>query len=141
MPVGCRLTSANPIPSCRGLSKASYTARNTRPRKKWGAFGYIGLSDGNPNPFRWAGSIGLAGANPSRPQDNFGVGFFYLGFSGAFKDVFNLLHVRDEFGGELFYNWQATRGFKLSADIQIINPFVSGADTAVVVGIRGKLTF
>jgi porin len=111
------------------------------PRKMWGAFGYAGISDGDPNPVRWSAVVGLAGANPSRPQDNLGVGFFYAGISSAFKNDFHLLHVGDEFGAELFYNWQPTHGLKLGADLQIISPSLAGAETAAVAGLRGKLTF
>ena len=47
--------------------------------------------------------------------------------------------LRDLQGVELYYNAAITPWFHLTADLQFVQPAVSDNDTAVVLGLRGKI--
>ena len=47
--------------------------------------------------------------------------------------------LRDLQGVELYYNAAITPWFHLTADLQFVQPAVSANDTAVVLGLRGKI--
>lgn len=69
------------------------------PTHSWGVFGNIGIADDNPNPFNWAANIGVGCSNPlgNRPQDTFGIGYFYTGVSEPLKQFAPiLLPLQDE---------------------------------------------
>jgi porin len=75
-----------------------------------------------------------------REQDTMGVGYFYNGLSGDLKNLFpRLLPLNDVQGVELYYSAAITPWFHLTADLQFVEPAVSGRDTAVVLGLRGKI--
>jgi porin len=107
----------------------------------FGTFVRFGLSDGDANPVKWNAAGGLAGKGvlPSRPQDTWGLGGFYLGVSHA--DLLEGLGVDDEFGGELFYTIAVAPWFRVTLDAQGIDPALPGADTAWVLGVRVHVTF
>lgn len=66
------------------------------PKRGWGIFGDVTYGGGNPNVLQWSTSIGIGGNSlvPGRPDDRFGVSYFYFGFSEplrqSLKPVFNL---------------------------------------------------
>ena len=126
-----------------------------------GIFGRFGATDGEANPVHYFYSLGLGGKGVmnSRPNDAFGVGFYYMDMSnpkltGIFKDreLF-----RDEYGVEAYYNFAITPWMKLTPDIQIIRPAQKdkvsvvrtvppviekeGIDTATVLGLRLQIIF
>jgi porin len=126
-----------------------------------GIFGRFGASDGNPNPLRFFGSVGVGGKGmfAERPNDRFGLGFYYIDIK---QPTFRLLtttrkFLRDEYGFEAFYNFALTPWLTLSPDIQVIRPaqrqtlkLVSvlppvvkrnDIDPAVVLGLRMKIDF
>lgn len=112
------------------------------PGRNVGILSSWGISDGNPNPIDWSGFVSLQGQGVSdrRPLDSAGVSFFYTGLSNEFRQLVSpLVDVEDVYGGELYYNAALTPWFHLTADLQIINPAEVGNDTAVVVGLRGKI--
>ena len=49
--------------------------------------------------------------------------------------------IRDLQGGEVDYNAAITPWFHLTADLQAIQPKFDAQDTAVVLGLRGKIDF
>ena len=103
-----------------------------------------GISDGNPNPIRWSSNVALQGYGliESRPADTMGIAYFYTGLSGDFKDLVSpVVHLRDLQGTELYYNYSVTPWFNLTPDLQVIRPSDASNDTAVVVGLRAKLTY
>lgn len=112
------------------------------PRRGWGVFGQIAVSDGNPNPVGWSGFIGLGGTGllSSRPDDSFGIAYFYDGFSEDLKDALGAVgfDLGDESGVEAFYNIAATPWLNLSADVQAIQPG-DGDETAWFVGFRAMV--
>jgi porin len=71
-----------------------------------------------------------------------GVGYFYSGLSGDLKDLFpRLTPLEDVQGVELYYNAAITPWFHLTTDVQVIEPASSERDTALVLGLRGKVDF
>ena len=124
-----------------------------------GIFGRFGVSDGNPNPMHFFVSFGVGGKGiiPSRPLDQFGIGYYYIDvnspkFTGPFatRDF-----LRDESGFEAFYNFAITPWMKLTPDIQVIRPAQKevinrvglitfdrkNVQTATVLGLRLQLVF
>ena len=115
-----------------------------RPGDGWGIFIRGGFSDGNPNPIQTyiSGGIGGKGLFASRPNDNFGIGYFYYNFSDELKSGLRpALKFGDEQGSEIFYSFAVTPWFHLSADLQVINPAISEVDTAVIGALRMNIRF
>jgi porin len=52
-----------------------------------------------------------------------------------------LLPLQNEHGVELYYNVQATPWCQITPDIQIIDPFRTGADSSLLFGLRAKIDF
>ncbi|SFJ63940.1 carbohydrate porin [Planctomicrobium piriforme] len=101
-----------------------------------------GISDGNPNPIRWSGNVSVQGTGlfDARPSDSLGAAYFYTGLSGDFKTLAQpLISLQDVEGVELFYNAAVTPWFHLSPDLQVIQPADRSRDTALVIGLRGKI--
>jgi porin len=107
-----------------------------------------GLADPETCPYAWVCNVGLQaqGLIACRELDTMGVGYFYSGLSGDLKDFFasappilSAPDLRDLQGVELYYNAAITPWFHLTADLQFIQPAVSANDTAVVLGLRGKI--
>ena len=114
------------------------------PKKGWGVFGLVGVSDGNPNPIEWNAAVGLGvkGIGDIRPNDRAGLGLFYLGLSGDVRSTLSpIVPISDEYGAELYYDCAVTRWFRLAGDVQVIRPAVSQNDTAIYAGLRGRLIF
>jgi len=128
------------------------------PTKAWGAFGQVGLSDGNPTLYQWSalGGVGGTGLFPGRPNDKFGVGVFYYSYSSELAQALApLVTLGNEYGVELFYNVAITKWFWVTADLQVIAPAITAQvnapslitatvvdnSTVVLLGLRGQVTF
>ena len=128
------------------------------PSQGFGIFGRFGISDGKANPIAQFYSFGFGGKGliPTRDQDRFGIGYYYLKISGDLRDVFPpLLRSRvgldHEQGVELFYNFSVTPWLRVTPDLQfvdaarnkapLIGPNRKAIDTAVVAGLRVKIDF
>lgn len=113
----------------------------TNPNEGWGVFGQIGVSDGNPNPVKWSGYLGLGGSGlfRDRPDDKFGIAYFRTGFSSDLKNGLEPLgiDIDDEQGLEVFYNYAVTPRFNLTMDAQMIDPGVS-EENNVILGLRAE---
>jgi porin len=109
----------------------------------WGVFGQFSVSDGNPTPLDLSGFIGLSGNPwPRRPGDKFGFAYFRQSFSNVLVDALApVLDVSAEQGVEAFYTIPVGKAFRLTADVQIIDPAGTTKATAVVVGARLKAGF
>jgi porin len=108
-------------------------------KRTWGVFGQSGVSDGNPNPFRFVASGGIGGRSmfPGRTLDTFGAGLFFLGLSSNFKALSQPFNPqRDEYGVELFYNYAVTPWCRLTGDVQVARPTTVALDTVVIAGLR-----
>ena len=117
----------------------------SRPGIGWGFFGYASISDGNPNSIETTIFGGLAGNSmlPGREQDLWGIGYFRYGASGDLRDGLNKLgiDIQAEQGVEAFYNLALTPWFRLTADVQWIDPVRAFRDDIVVAGLRAKTNF
>jgi porin len=107
-------------------------------------FGYVGFSDPDNSPFQWTGSLSVEAFGPltSRPHDRMGLAYFYNALNSDFQNAFSMVSpIGDVQGGEVYYNAQITPWFHLTADIQVVEPSVQAEDTALVLGLRGKVDF
>jgi len=129
-----------------------------------GIFGRFGASDGNPNFMHFSYSLGIGGKGviPTRANDRYGFGFYYIDVNnpelqGLFR---NMKLLRDEYGFEAFYNIAITPWLQLTPDIQVVRgaqkekftigrgvlgiPFIAGRKsigTATVLGMRLQMVF
>lgn len=115
------------------------------PSVGWGLFGFTSISDGNPNPVKWSMLAGLAGNNliPGRENDRWGVGFYHYALSAPLISGLaeNGVYRRSEGGVEAFYNYAITPWLRLSADMQIIDPWVVGKSRATFMAMRLQTKF
>lgn len=114
------------------------------PTKGWGVFGMLAWSDGNPNPFHYSAVLGV-GANgvcAARPDDSFGVGFFWNGVSDSLKQTVRpAVRVQDEYGVEIYYDAAIFPWLRLGADIQWVRPVLANNDDAIFAGLRSRVIF
>ncbi len=106
----------------------------------WGVFGRVGISDEetNPIPLFLSAGVGGTGIFPGRPNDRFGIGYYYLETSDQLP---GLILEGDEQGLEIFYDVEVTPWFRVAGNLQVISPALKSADTAVVFGLRSGITF
>lgn len=107
-----------------------------------GVFARYGAADNDANPIQWtlSGGIGGRGVIPTRDEDVFGVGYFYLELntSRLIDDVGIHDHTH---GFEAFYNIAVTPAAHLTFDVQVIDSPFPDTQTAVIVGGRLHLAF
>ncbi len=150
--VGTRpLLAPNAVATKKGYWFASYALQQnlfqspSNPAVGWGLFTLGTLTDGNPNPVRWSFLGGLAGNNliEGRDNDRWGVGFFHYGVTEPLLSALAALDVprRSEGGVEAFYNFAITRWLRLSADLQIIDPWNPVRDRATYMALRLQTKF
>ncbi|HEY2388080.1 MAG TPA: carbohydrate porin [Candidatus Binatia bacterium] len=115
-----------------------------------GVFARFGASDGNPNLLHYFYSAGVGGKGviPSRPNDQFGLGYYYVDVTSPTLQgpLQTRSFLRDEWGFEAYYNVAITPWLLLTPDIQVIGPSqkqqITGLrsrtniDTAAVLGFR-----
>ena len=124
-----------------------------------GVFGRFAATDGNPNPvhYMWSLGVGGKGAIPGRPNDRFGIGYYYLKIESPhfLFPVKGIPRLQNEYGVEAFYNIALTPWLLLTPDIQIIRPTQRGivedplslnriekpVNTATILGIRLQVIF
>jgi porin len=119
-----------------------YLAYDATTKRGWGVFGMFGLTDGDPNLIQPFAHAGLAGNIPlaGRERDTFGLGYYYSGVSGDLKDTLDpIIRMRKEQGFELFYTFAPTGWSKLTADLQLVDPFLLGSETRVFFAVRWKI--
>jgi porin len=112
------------------------------PEAAWGFYLKAGVADGNPNYVKSSVIAGVGGNALffGRPQDSFGVGFFYYDLSDVLKDTINPVAViGDESAFEAFYNFEVTPWFYLGPDIQYVKPARERFSRAWVVGLRMQI--
>ena len=89
-----------------------------------GVFGRFGASDGNPNFMHFFYSLGIGGKGviPTRHNDRYGFGFYYIDVSNPKLQGFfrTTKLLRDEYGFEAFYNIAVTPWLMLTPDVQVV---------------------
>jgi porin len=126
------------------------------PDKGVGLFFRFGISDGNPNPVKYAYNVGLSanGVVPGRPNDNMGVGWARTQFSSEFLPFLRRslgLGLNVEDAVEIYYNAVLTPWLNLAVDLQVVesalnkklgsNDRLENMDTAVVGALRMYVRF
>jgi porin len=114
------------------------------PRRGLGVFGMFAVSDGNPSFLRRQAFVGLGGASPfeGRSADSWGAAFFYNDVSDDLENtVERLLPIRNELGAELFYSWAPVGWSRVTADLQLVDPFLLRSETRVFFALRWKVIF
>jgi porin len=145
-----RLSAGEPLTK-KGYWFVSYGAEQflfrsaDNPNVGWGLFSLATLSDGNPNPVRWTALGGVAGNNlfEGRELDRWGVGFFHYGLSAPLLVGLAALQIyrRSEGGVEAFYNYAITPWLRLSADLQVVDPWNTTKTRATYTGLRLQTKF
>jgi porin len=110
--------------------------------KGWGVFARAGLSDGDPNPIEEHVAVGVGGKGlfDARPNDRFGAGAFWIGFSDDGLPA--AINIDNSSGFEAFYSFEVVPGLNITPDIQVIDsPLPRVDDTTVVGAIRTKWEF
>jgi porin len=117
------------------------------PTVGWGLFLKAAIADGNPNPIKSSLIVGLGGKGlfKNRPDDNFGLGYYYYNFSDDLEDSLEPLErlgitFGNEQAVELFYNYAITPWFILGADLQYIKPARSEEDAFLAI-LRANVRF
>jgi porin len=126
------------------------------PNRGVGVFFRFGVSDGNPNPVKYAYNVGLSvnGMVPGRPKDTLGIGWARTQFSSDFVPFLRQkldLGLNVEDAVEIYYNAAITPWLSVNADLQIVdsafNKTLSSSGrlvnmgTAVVGGLRMYVRF
>ena len=106
-------------------------------------FAYLDFADSAANPFEMTagGSLESFGFFASRPGDRMGIAGFYNQLGDLSELLSELQPAGDVYGGEAYYNAEVTPWFHLTVNLQAIRPTFRANDTAVVLGLRGKLEF
>lgn len=107
----------------------------------WGVFARYGLSDGNPNFVKQTAALGIGGVGllPRRKQDRWGVGTYFVDMSD--ENLLKGLNVKDEFGGEMYYNIAVAPSLNVTLDAQVMDSALPGVDTTWVFGVRTNYNF
>lgn len=118
-----------------------YTVKD-HPDRGFGVFGRVGFGNGMVNPVQSFYSVGVGGKGvlAGRPNDRFGVGYYYLGLSDHLPR-FIQRRATDEQGVEIFYNIAVTPWLMITPDLQVIDPASRRTDTTVVTGVRVQVIF
>ncbi|RLA48418.1 MAG: hypothetical protein DRR42_16780 [Gammaproteobacteria bacterium] len=114
------------------------------PDDAWGVFLKLSVADGNPNPIDASvvGGIGGKALFVGRPQDSFGLGYFYYAFSNELRNALEpTTDLDDEQGVEMFYSYEVTPWFHITADIQYIDPASVSDDNVLIAGLRTNIRF
>ena len=141
------ILSGAPLPTKDSAWTATYRcdqvlyADAEDPRRNWTLNSDLGLTDGNPNPIRWFANLSLVGGSPirGRENDSIGIGYYHLGVSNL--PILTTHGFGAENGVELFYNAAVTPWFHVTPDVQILDPAQQHNATALIVGIRARLSF
>lgn len=141
------IISGGPVPTKDSAWTATYRvdqvlyADAEDPKRNWTLNSDLGLTDGNPNPIRWFANLSLVGTSPigGRENDTVGIGYYHLGVSNL--PVLALHGVGAENGVEFFYNAAVAPWFHVTPDLQILDPAQHSTATALLVGIRARLSF
>jgi len=132
-------------PHFSGLSAQRYLVQDAAdPRRGWGFFGEIGVSDGTPTPQDWAGLFGFGGTSPlpERATDRWGVAAFRNSISDEITRALRPARRSGEQGVKAFYNVAATPWLHVGADIRLLKPlFGASCPDALLATLRTNIRF
>ncbi|MEX0322977.1 MAG: carbohydrate porin [Puniceicoccaceae bacterium] len=111
----------------------------------WGIFGQVGMSDGNPSKLDYSFVVGIGGDSltAARPQDRWGIGYYRYSVSDSLIEGLGVIGqgIENEYGIEVFYNFQVTPWLNITADFQYIDPVIKSKDNISIFGIRTSLSY
>jgi len=129
--------------SAKGAGEGPLDLANQRPDLEgWGVFGRLSFADKDTNPFQTSVSVGIGGRGvfPTRPNDVFGLGYYYNDLFST--DIATLDTVDNHTQGvEAFYNVAITPAAKFSVNLQHLIGGVKSIDDATVLSGRLQLVF
>lgn len=107
--------------------------------KGWGVFGRLYFADKDTNPWKTSVALGVGGRGifESRPDDLFGIGYYYNDQSKTLFDE----KIDDGQGAEAFYNFAITPAIRLSANLQYIKPVNPRVDDTTLLSARLQFKF
>ena len=111
-------------------------------RRGLGLFARAGVGDDDTLPidFHVSGGLGGRGLVAGRPDDHFGLGYFYNDVRP--NRLLSLGRIENNTQGfEAFYNAALTPAARLTVSVQVADDADARTDTAVTVGGRLQLTF
>jgi porin len=124
------------------------------PTRGFGIFFRAGVSNPRTSAFQQFYSFGFGGKGiiPAREKDQFGIGYYYLKFSGDIPEALRRrLSFDHEQGAELFYNVEVFPWLHVTPDLQFISPSRKtlgtlvnpgkSIQTGVVPALRVKIDF
>ena len=115
------------------------------PKRGWGYFARAGIGDDEANPVESFLSAGIGGSSMlrGRKADTFGAGWYWIESSDEIGPILQTAFgpIGNGQGVELYYNAQVTPWFHLTPDLQVLVPARENVDTALVLGLRGKMDF
>jgi porin len=104
-----------------------------------GLFMRLGTSDGNPNFMKFFSSFGMGGKGmfEGRPNDKFGVGFYFINVNNPtlHGPLQSRKFLRNESGLEAFYDVAITPWLLLTPDLQVL----TGAQKDTTTLVQGPL--
>lgn len=141
------ILSGGPIPTKDSAWTVTYRfdqvlyADSEDPKRSWSVNSDVGLTDGDPNPIRWFANLSLVGNSPLRGRENdtVGIGYYHLGVTN--QPILTIHGIGAEDGVELYYNAAVTPWFHVTPDLQILDPAQQHNSTAILVGVRARLSF
>jgi porin len=114
--------------------------------KAWGVYARLAFADGNPNLFSstFAGGLGGQAIFAQRPQDNWGVGYYYHNFSVPAQKAINAIEpgmIGDEQGVEFYYAAKLLPWLTVTADAQWVDTVINSDKDAWILGLRTNIVF
>ena len=109
-----------------------------------GVYARAAIADGNPNPIRgsFVGGIAGEGMVTGRPDDTFGIGYFYYGISKDLQSaVAPFVDFEDEQGVEAYYTFVPVPWLRMTADLQWVDAAVGANRSVWVAGVRVRIAF
>lgn len=107
-----------------------------------GLFARIGIADDDTNPidFYVGAGVGGRGVIPCRPEDAFGLGYYYTEIKS--NRLTSAVGIEDHANGfEAFYNIAITPACHFTLDAQVVESIFESVDTATILGARFNVRF
>lgn len=108
----------------------------------FGIYGTFNFSDGNPNIVRSAVVLGIGGNSflPKRLADRWGFGFFYINLSSGLKEFASTrIPLRNEWGMELYYNYNIKNWWSVGPNIQWVQSSLKSYGNVFCGGLRTRV--
>jgi porin len=130
------LTVKNPVDEAINLSNG------IADREGVGLFTRVGIADQDTNPIKWSASGGLGGRGGfgDRPNDTYGVGYYYTALES--DKLSGFVGVEDHTQGvEAYYTLGFTPAVNLTFDLQYVTSAADALDDATIAALRLGLKF